>query len=205
MGNIKYKKGKNNLISKVGTYLEQDLSLITELSTNNSISESLEFSIAVLNSVPEEYRKLTILDLTNNEPAVSDSEFNRLLQEILGSDYYKYTDYHTHYQITLEKYLSSINNFKVSRVNDDVYSKLLYGLEYKTQGYSNICYSEGLNYFIYNIKPFKEETTRILNNEHTQMFGNYWKLNLSDFSVNLEPKTVVVRFQKSPLQLKTPK
>lgn len=193
IGNIKYKKGKNNLISKVGTYLEQDLSLITELSTNNSISESLEFSIAVLNSVPEEYRKLTILDLTNNEPAVSDSEFNRLLQEILGSDYYKYTDYHIHYQITLEKYLSSITNFKVSRVNDDVYSKLLYGLEYKTQGYSNIYYSEGLNYFIYNIKPFKEETTRILNNEHTQMFGNYWKLNLSDFSVNLEPKTVVVR------------
>lgn len=192
IGNIKYKKGKNNLISKAGVYIEQDLSKITDLSTNNSIIESLEFSIAVLNSIPEEYRKLTILDLTNNEPDVSDSEFNRLLQEILGGNYYKFTDYHTHHQITLEKYLSSINNFKVSRVNNDIYSKLLYGLEYKTQGYSNIYYSEGLNYFIYNIKPFTEETTGILNNEHTQMFGNYWKLNLIDLNNTIEPKTVVV-------------
>lgn len=193
IGNIKYKKGKNNLISKVGTYIEHDLSQITEISPNNSISESLAFSIAVLDSVPEEYKKLTILDLTNNEPDVSDYEFDKLLHEILGYDNYKYTDYHTHHQITLEKYLFSIDNFKKSRVDNDIYSKLLYGLEYKTQGYSNIYYSEGLNYFIYNIKPFTEETTKILNNEHTQMFGrNYWKLELTDLDRTTDPITVVV-------------
>lgn len=190
--NIKYKKGKNNLISKVGVYLEHDLSQITSLSPNNSISESLAFSIAVLDSIPEEYKKLTILDLTNNEPDVSDYEFDRLLHEILGYDYYKYTDYHTHHQITLDKYLFSIDNFKKSRVDNDIYSKLLYGLEYKTRGYSNIYYSEGLNYFIYNIKPFTEETTKILNNEYTKMFGNYWKFELTDLDRTIDPRTVVV-------------
>ncbi len=192
----KYKKGKNTLISKVGTYIEYDLSEITELSTNSSINESLEFSIAVLNSIPEEYKKLTIIDLTNNEPAVSDTEFDRIMQEILVSNYYKVTDYHTHYQITLEKYLSSISNFKISRANNDIYSKLLYGLEYKTQGYSNVYLSEGLNYFIYNIKPFGEDTEAILNNEHTQLFGNYWKLNLLDNNQTTQPKTVIVNLSE---------
>lgn len=192
IGSTKYKKGKNTLISKVGVYLEYDLSSITELSTNTSITESLEFSTAVLNSIPDEYKKLTIIDLTNNEPAVSDSEFDRIMQEILVSDYYKVTDYHTHYQITLEKYLDSINNFKTSRINNDDYSKLLYGLEYNTRGYSNVYFSEGLNYFIYNVKPFTQDTTEILNNQHTQLFGNYWKLNLIDNNQTTQPRTVVV-------------
>ena len=204
IGTTKYRKGKNNLISKVSTYLEYDLSDFSELSTNTSINESLDFSIAVLNSIPEEYQKLTILDLVNNEPAVSDLEFERIMQEILSSNYYKARDYHTHYQITLEEYISSFDNFKTSRTNSDIYSKLLYGLAQKTSGYSNVYFSEGLNYFIYNLKPFdsNEETQEIFGNKNTEFLGNYWNLNLVfDQEIN-QPKTVVVNLSDVVLDKK---
>ncbi len=201
LGDIKYKKARNNLISKVGTYIEHDLNEYTANSSNASIDDSFNHSIAVLNQIPREYQKLTILDLVNNEPEVSEQEFQRIMQEILvnPTEYYKYTDYHTHYQITVEKYISSINYFKIPRSTNDIYSKLLFSLENKTRGYSNIYFSESLNYFIYNLKPFLDitgETKHILKNQYNRFLRNYWELTLTNTEDIISPKTVVVNIEE---------
>lgn len=199
LSGIKYKKGKNNLISKVSRYQEYDLNQITAISPNSSIDASLEYSIKVLGTIPVEYKKLTIIDIVNNEPIVSDLDFEKIMHAILNnsSEYYKAKDYHTHYQINLSKYLSSIENFK--NQNSTGYSDLLYSLYYKTIGYSNIYYSEGLNYFIYNIKPFgdlSKETKNILNNEYTRFLSNYWSLELINTKNMPEPSTVIIEIKE---------
>lgn len=196
LGGIKYKKGENGFVSKVGTYLEYDLRDIASYSQNNSIDDCLNYSIAMLNQIPIEYQKLTIIDLVNNEPAVSQQEFESIMQGVFVSDYHKATDYHTHYQVTVEKYIKSQDKLKGGMATDDSYSKLLYGLYTKTQGYTNIYLSEGLDYFIYNVKPFDviaEETKAILGNEYTKFFGNYWEIDLNQTEALDSPKTVVVR------------
>lgn len=201
LDSIIYKKGKNNLISKVGTYIDFDLSILTAQSPNTSILDSLNFSFAVLNSIPKEYKKLTILDIVNNNPDISDNEFNIILQEILVSDFYKVVDYYTHYQISLDKYLKSFDNFK--RYNNlNNYSNFLYNLETITRGYSNIYFSEGLNYFIYNLKPFDRDVKNILNNEYTRLFGNFWKINLLENYSVTEPTTAVINISDISLNKK---
>ena len=199
LSGTKYKKGKNNLISKVSTYQEYDLNEITAISPNSSIDTSLEYSIRVLEAIPEEYQKLTIIEAINNEQTVIDSDFEKIMQAILRNtnEKYKAKDYHTHYQINLGKYLSSIEDFKSQ--NSINYSDLLYGLYYKTIGYSNIYFSEGLDYFIYNIKPFgdiSKETKKILNNEYTTFLSNYWSLELINTKNISEPSAVVIEIKE---------
>lgn len=195
LGEIKYKIGKNKLISKVGTYIELDLLEPTYNISNENIDDALNSSIVALKSIPEEYKKLTILDLVNNEPNVSDLDFDKYMFNFFKKDFYKIKDYHTHYQITLEKYLDSFNDLKEqSKINDYDFSNFLYSSENVLRGYSNIYFSEGLDYFIYNLKPIYdlEYSNRLLNNIPTKMFGNFWKLNLVDTQEFYQPKTVVV-------------
>jgi len=195
LGEIKYRKGANNLISKISAYIEYDLSVYINNIDNSSIDASLNSSINILNKIPSEYQKLTIIDFTNSEPDITDIDFEKYMEESFKNNH-KTKNYHTHYQISVESYINSlstlINNAKSSSEN---YSKHLYGLRRITQGYKNIYLTEGLNYFIYNIKPFGDlsgETKRIMTNEFTPILTNYWTLQSLSQENYVSPKTVLV-------------
>lgn len=200
LSGTKYKKGKNNLVSKVSVYKEYDLNSYTSIMPFSSVDSSFNSSIVVLNLIPKEYQKLTIIDLVNNEPTVTDSDFEKALSEILktSDDYYKYKDYHTHFQITLEKYLSSITDFK--NYSFPAYSDLLYGTYTNTKGHFSVYFSEGLDYFIYNIKPFKDmtgETSNILGGKYSQFLKDYWKIKLLNTTDINTPQTVLIQIKNS--------
>lgn len=197
LNNIKYKKSHNSKIQKVDAYLEHDLKNFSINSTNKTINDSISFTISALNALPEEYKKLTIIDIINLDPTIEEKDFESMIIAIFNDNYYKTESDLNHYQVTLESFINSIENIKKIK-NKSIKLSFLYNLTNLLNGFDGVYFSEGLDYFIYNLKSITdlEESKKILKNEYTKLLGNYWEIEIDNLAYNEEPETVVFNLSK---------
>ncbi|MFA5745458.1 MAG: L,D-transpeptidase [archaeon] len=206
LGGIKLRLGKNKLIARTFTSLDFDINSQANKITNTTIDDSLAQTKEILLALPEPLTKLTVVDLYNWQPKVTDKDFDKYFSVVyLPNEYYKSTDYHTHYQFTIESYLNNQQNqlayFSDANNQKDSQLRYLYNQSQVISGFTNIFYAEGLDYYIYNFKPFgalDAETNNILTNKYTPFLSNNWTLNLDNYNSVIQifdPKTYVIRLE----------